>query len=116
LVAFTFASLVIMVHCRSHRQIEWNWSGLRETFRSSTFVGTLVFDIVTLCLFIYIPVVAIKGFRMLSITWEWGLDIGLVLFLIAYGEIFKLAKRTFLKPMDSGVADEEDDDTIRNAE
>jgi potassium/sodium efflux P-type ATPase len=117
LVTFTFASLVVMVHCRSHRQIEWNLAGLRETFKSRTFVGTFIFDIITLCLFIYIPDVAIKGFRMLSITWEWGLDIGLVLFLIAYGEIFKFAKRTFLKSMDSGVADEvDDDDTIRNAE
>lgn len=118
LVAFTFSSLVVMVHCRSYRQIEWNWTGIRETFRSHTFVGTLIFDIITLCLFIYIPDVAIKGFRMLAITWEWGLDIGLVLFLIAYGEIFKLAKRTFMKPMVSGIVDEDyqDGDAIQNNE
>lgn len=110
LVAFTFSSLVIMVHCRSYRNSEWNLAGIRETLRNSTFVGTFIFDIVTLCIFIYIPQVAIVGFRMLPITWEWGLDWGLVLFIILYGEAFKWAKRTFLKPMDSGAVDDEEYD------
>ncbi|CEP15125.1 hypothetical protein [Parasitella parasitica] len=109
LVAFTFSSLVIMVHCRSYRNVEWNIAGIRETFRSKTFVGTLIFDIITLVLFIYIPVVAIQGFRMMAITWEWGLDVGLVIFIILYGEAFKWCKRSFLKPMDSGAVDDECD-------
>jgi magnesium-transporting ATPase (P-type) len=107
LVAFTFSALVIMIHCRSYRNCEWNVSGIKETLRSYTFVGSFIFDLVTLCIFMYIPKVAIEGFRMLGISWEWGLDWGLVLFMILYGEVFKLAKRTFLKPMDSGVVDEE---------
>ncbi|KAG1093034.1 hypothetical protein G6F42_019047 [Rhizopus arrhizus] len=119
LVAFTLSSLVVMVHCRSYRNIEWNVSGIRETLRSKTFMGTFIFDIVTLVLFIYIPAVAVQGFRMMAITWEWGLDMGLVLFIILYGEVFKWGKRTFLKPMDSGAVDfdYEDDDnhTIKSS-
>lgn len=110
LVSFTFSSLVVMVHCRSYRNVEWNLEGIRETLHNSTFVGTFIFDIVTLCIFIYVPQVAIAGFRMLAITWEWGLDWGLILFMIIYGEAYKLAKRTFLKPMDSGAVDDEEYD------
>ncbi|RCI06301.1 Na+ ATPase [Rhizopus stolonifer] len=105
LVTFTFASLVVMVHCRSYRQIEWDLSGIRETLRSRTFVGTFAFDVIALVIFLYIPAVAIKGFRMLGITWEWGLSMGLNLGFIVFGEVYKLAKRALLKPMDSGVTD-----------
>ncbi|GAA5807533.1 hypothetical protein MFLAVUS_000896 [Mucor flavus] len=108
LVAFTFSSLIIMVHCRSYRNSEWNKAGIAETLRSKTFTYTFLFDLVTLCLFIYIPQVAIDGFRMLAISWEWGLDIGLILFITAYGEAYKLAKRTFLKPMDSGAMEDDE--------
>ncbi|KAG2197040.1 hypothetical protein INT47_009756 [Mucor saturninus] len=110
LVSFTFSSLVVMVHCRSYRNTEWNLEGIRETLHNSTFVGTFIFDIVTLCIFIYVPQVAIEGFRMLAITWEWGLDWGLILFMVLYGEAFKWVKRTFLKPMDSGAVDDEEYD------
>ncbi|KAL0139843.1 hypothetical protein V8B55DRAFT_1501822 [Mucor lusitanicus] len=115
LVSFTLSSLVVMVHCRSYRNCEWNAAGIRETLRSKTFVGTFIFDIVTLVLFIYIPAVAIQGFRMMAITWEWGLDMGLVLFIILYGEVFKWAKRTFLKPMDSGAVDFDNEDGDSNS-
>jgi potassium/sodium efflux P-type ATPase len=115
LVAFTFSSLVIMVHCRSFRNVEWNIAGIKETLCSLTFTGTFIFDLVTLCIFIYIPQIAIVGFRMKAISWEWGLDWGLVIFMILYGEAFKWGKRTFLKPMDSGAVDfeeEEEENTI----
>lgn len=108
LVAFTFAILVVMIHCRSYRNSEWNLAGIRETLRTKTFVFTFLFDLATLCIFMYIPQVAIEGFRMLGITWEWGLDWGLVIFMIVYGELYKLGKRTFLKPMDSGAIDDEE--------
>ncbi|KAI8969308.1 hypothetical protein BDF20DRAFT_826823 [Mycotypha africana] len=101
LVVFSFASLIVMIHCRSYREVEWNWTGIKKTLRSKTFMGTLIFDIVGLVIFMYIPVVAIEGFRMKGITWEWGLDMGLILFIIAWGEVYKLLKRSFLKPMDN---------------
>ncbi|KAI9486575.1 MAG: hypothetical protein EXX96DRAFT_516707 [Benjaminiella poitrasii] len=109
LVTLTLTSLIVMIHCRSYRQVEWGLRGLRETMHSRTFVGTFIFDIVTLCIFMYIPAVAIKGFRMLGTTWEWGLDIGLILLIIVYGEVYKACKRAFLKPMDSGVIDSDEE-------
>ncbi|KAL0074348.1 hypothetical protein F4703DRAFT_1893165 [Phycomyces blakesleeanus] len=99
LVTFTFFSLVIMIHCRSYREPEWDMAGIKETLKSKTFIGTMIFDIVCLVIFLYIPVVAIKGFRMMAITWEWGLDMGLTLFFIVFGEAFKMFKRRCLKPM-----------------
>ncbi|KAL0085189.1 hypothetical protein J3Q64DRAFT_1849512 [Phycomyces blakesleeanus] len=98
-VAVTFIPLVIMIHCRSYREYEWNRDGLKKTLKSKTIMGTLVFDIICLLLFIYIPAAAVKGFRMLAITWEWGLVIGLTLFYIVFGEVYKMLKRRFLKPM-----------------
>ncbi|KAI9010391.1 hypothetical protein CLU79DRAFT_773583 [Phycomyces nitens] len=99
LVTFTFFSLVIMIHCRSYRDPEWDLAGIKETMKSKTFIGTMIFDVVFLLIFMYIPVVAIKGFRMLGITWEWGLVVGLTLFFIVFGEAFKMFKRRCLKPM-----------------
>lgn len=108
LVTFTFSALVIMVHCRSYRNCEWNMAGIRETLRSKTFTYTFIFDLVTLCIFMYIPQVAIVGFRMLAITWEWGLCAGLVIFMIIYGEVYKWAKRAMMKPVDSGYLDDDE--------
>ncbi|EIE75310.1 hypothetical protein G6F46_005383 [Rhizopus delemar] len=107
LVVFCFSALVVMVHCRSYRQSEWNLAGIKETLKSKTFIGTFLFNIICLCIFMYIPKVAITGFRMLGITWEWGLDWGLILFMIVYGEVFKLLKRTFMKPMVTSITDED---------
>ncbi|KAI9276124.1 hypothetical protein BY458DRAFT_473016 [Sporodiniella umbellata] len=107
LVTLCFSSVVIMVHCRSFRNSEWNWEGIKATFKSKTINGTLIFIIVCLCIFMYIPQVAIKGFRMLGITWEWGLDIGLVLLLIAYGEVFKFTKRKLMKPLERDIEEED---------
>ncbi|KAI9011916.1 hypothetical protein CLU79DRAFT_798866 [Phycomyces nitens] len=99
LVVTTFFSLLIMVHCRSYREPEWDWCGLKKTFKSKVFTFTLIFDIVCLLIFLYTPVVAVEGFRIRRITWEWGLDIGIVLGHIVFGEIYKMLKRRFLKPM-----------------
>ncbi|KAI8375079.1 hypothetical protein EDC96DRAFT_562626 [Choanephora cucurbitarum] len=110
LVTFVLCSLVVMVHCRSYRQCKWNLKGIQKTLHSRTFVGTLVFDLVGLCIFMYIPDVAILGFRMLGITWEWGLDIGLVLFFIVVGEVYKAAKRCLMKSMDSGQTSSDEQD------
>ena len=55
----------------------------------------------------YIPKVAIKGFRMLGITWEWGLDVGLVLAIVIYGEVFKFLKRKFMKPLENTLIEDE---------
>ena len=74
-------------------------SGLKRTLKSRTIIYTLVFDIVCLCIFLYVPVIAIDGFRMLGIGWEWGLDIGLLLFTVVAGEAFKWIKRTLMKPL-----------------
>ncbi|KAI8377342.1 hypothetical protein BD560DRAFT_348924, partial [Blakeslea trispora] len=101
LVTFVLCSLVVMVHCRSYRRIEWDLEGIKKSLHSRTFLGTLAFDLIGLCIFMYIPDVAIQGFRMLGITWEWGLDIGLVLFFIVFGEAYKATKRRLMKPMDS---------------
>ncbi|KAI8390836.1 uncharacterized protein BYT42DRAFT_525964 [Radiomyces spectabilis] len=99
LVTVTFACMVVMIHCRSYREVEWGWRGLKETLRSRTFMGTLIFDIVCLVIFLYIRVVAIDGFRMIGITWEWGLDIGLNIFYTAYGEFYKWIKRKTMRPL-----------------
>ncbi|SAM09078.1 hypothetical protein [Absidia glauca] len=93
LATYLLTSLVTMVHCRSYRVYEWNVEGIKKTLRSRVFVGVLVFDLVVLVLFLYIPVVAIKGFRQLGISWEWGMDVGLVILYIAFGEGYKWCKR-----------------------
>lgn len=107
LTAFLFASIIIMVHCRSYRTPEWNWAGLKQTIRSRTVVGTFCFDVICLVIFMYIPAAAVDGFRMLGITWEWGLAVGLNLAYIVYGEVYKAIKRRFMKPMKTHAVDEQ---------
>ncbi|KAI9300686.1 hypothetical protein BJ944DRAFT_135196, partial [Cunninghamella echinulata] len=98
LVTYLLASLVTMPHCRSYRSFEWfSIDGLKKTFKTRTWLGTFIFIIITLVLFLYIPVVAIKGFGQQKITWEWGLDIALVLLYIVFGDLYKLCKRKYLK-------------------
>ncbi|KAI8338545.1 HAD-like domain-containing protein [Chlamydoabsidia padenii] len=98
LATFLLTTLVTMVHCRSYRRSEWGVDGIKTTLQSRVFVGVLVFDIVVMVLFLYIPVVAIKGFRQLGISWEWGMDIGLVILYIAFGELYKGCKRITMAP------------------
>ncbi|ORZ15285.1 hypothetical protein BCR42DRAFT_416796 [Absidia repens] len=99
LVVTSLACLFVMIHVRSYRNVEWNASGLRLTLSSKTLMITLILDVVFLVVFMYVPDVAIKGFRQLGITWEWGLCVGLILFYIAFGEIYKLGKRKLMKPL-----------------
>lgn len=99
LVILSLACLFVMIHCRSYRNCEFNKEGMKETFKSKTLMITMVLDVIFLCVFMYIPDVAIKGFRQLGITWEWGLCMGLLIFYIAFGELYKLAKRTWMKPL-----------------
>lgn len=97
LTTFLFSSIVVMVHVRSYRRIEWNWEGIKKTFKSKVIIGTLIFDIVTLVLFMYIPKVAIEGFSMIGMQWEWGMAVGLNLFYVVFGEVYKLIKRKVMK-------------------
>lgn len=99
LVFILFSSIVVMVHCRSYRSVEWDLKGIKKTLRSRTTIGTFIFDVIVLVLFLYIPQVAVDGFKMLGITWEWGLSIGLVIFLIVFGEVYKAFKRRYMKPL-----------------
>lgn len=66
LVTFLLSTLVTMAHCRSYRFSEWGIDGIKKTLRSRVWVGVFIFDIVVMVLFLYIPVVAIKGFRQLG--------------------------------------------------
>ncbi|KAG2223513.1 hypothetical protein INT45_000833 [Circinella minor] len=104
--AVILISIIIMTHCRSHRRSEWDRRGMMETLKSKSVFGTLVFDLVGLVLFLYIPIVAIQGFRQLGITWEWGMIVGLSIFTVVAGEFFKYLKRHFMKPLDSHPVDE----------
>ncbi|KAI8374761.1 uncharacterized protein BYT42DRAFT_640249 [Radiomyces spectabilis] len=103
LATFSFATLTVMIHCRSYRLSEWDWNGLKRTIRSRTLVGTFLFDLIALCIFMYIPVVAIEGFRMLGITWEWGLVVAFNLFFIVFGEVYKYIKRRCMTPKENMV-------------
>lgn len=73
LVTLTCGSLILMIHCRSYREHEWGLRGLKETLRDKTILFILLFDVVCCGVFLYVPNVAIKGFYMMGITWEWGL-------------------------------------------
>ncbi|KAI9250466.1 hypothetical protein BDA99DRAFT_563983 [Phascolomyces articulosus] len=106
LTAVIIISIIIMTHCRSHRRSEWDRRGLLVSLKSKAVFGTLVFDLVCLVIFLYIPVVAIQGFRHLGITWEWGMIMGLALFTVVSGELFKFIKRRVMKPLDSHPVDE----------
>ncbi|RCI05059.1 hypothetical protein CU098_009390 [Rhizopus stolonifer] len=100
LLAFmTLGTLVVMVHCRSYREIEWGPRGLKETFKSKTVIYTLSFDIVCLMIFYYVPTVAEKGFYMLGFSWEWAIVVGLLIVYAIFGEFYKLLKRKFMKPV-----------------
>lgn len=98
LAFMTISTLVFMVHCRSYRESEWGLTGLKKTIHSQTFNYTLLFDVVTLCIFFYVPNTAIKGFFMMGITWEWGVVAALLAFSIIFGEAYKALKRKFLTP------------------
>ncbi|KAI9274614.1 hypothetical protein BDA99DRAFT_244022 [Phascolomyces articulosus] len=106
LVTYLLCSLVVMTHCRSYRRIEWGLRGLKITMKSKTVIGTFWFDIICLVIFLYIPEVAIEGFRLLGITWEWGLAVALTVFFILSGEGYKFLKRRLMKPMQSHRVDE----------
>ncbi|KAI7872787.1 hypothetical protein BDF14DRAFT_1877257 [Spinellus fusiger] len=108
LITYTFQSLVLMIHCRSFRDSEWNWCGFKQSICSMTIVGTAIFDIACLVIFSCIPIVAIQGFHILAVTWEWGLALGLILSFVLYGEFYKWCKRHFLKPVVSRVLQESD--------
>jgi potassium/sodium efflux P-type ATPase len=103
IITFTYTSLVTAIHCRSYRRPEWSLRGIKETWKSTTMMGTLVFDTVGLLIFVYVPKVNVQGFRQLNISWEWGLCIAAILLWIAFGEFFKLLKRQFLKPLSTGA-------------
>ncbi|CAO3592175.1 unnamed protein product [Absidia cylindrospora] len=105
LVTFLLSTLVTMAHCRSYRFSEWGIDGIKKTLRSRVWVGVLIFDIVVMVLFLYIPVVAIKGFRQLGISWEWGMNIGLVILYIAFGDFYKWCKRRTMAPTTNSHSD-----------
>ncbi|EPB85791.1 hypothetical protein HMPREF1544_07460 [Mucor circinelloides 1006PhL] len=106
LAVITCATLVLMIHCRSYRDSEWGLRGLKETVKSKTILYTLLFDIGCLVIFFYVPNVAIKGFYMLWITWEWAIVVGMVVFIILHGEAYKLLKRKYLKPLQAHALSE----------
>ncbi|KAL9542561.1 hypothetical protein MBANPS3_008548 [Mucor bainieri] len=106
LAVITCATLVLMIHCRSYRDSEWGLRGLKETLKSKTILYTLLFDIGCLVIFFYAPSVAVKGFYMLWITWEWAIVIAMVVFIILYGELYKLLKRQYLKPLEAHALSE----------
>lgn len=99
LVLYSYFSLVLAVHCRSYRRSEWNVRGIKETIHTHAWVGTLIFDTIGLLIFIYVPTVNVQGFRQAPISWEWGLCIGFILLWIAFGEVYKMIKRKFMKPI-----------------
>jgi magnesium-transporting ATPase (P-type) len=99
LVVLSLTTLATMVHCRSYRDPEFNIQGIKKTLHSQTMMVTTVAVFVLLCIFMYVQKVAIDGFRQLGLTWEWALDLGVVLFYIVFGEVYKWAKRTMMKPM-----------------
>ncbi|KAL1920627.1 uncharacterized protein VTP21DRAFT_1004 [Calcarisporiella thermophila] len=101
LVTLLFGLLIIMIHCRSYRQMEWDLAGISKTLRSRVVIGTFCFDVVSILVLLYVPEVAIKGFHMLSISWEWGMALGLDIFFIAFGEFYKFIKRKTLKPLEN---------------
>ncbi|KAG2171934.1 hypothetical protein INT43_001410 [Umbelopsis isabellina] len=103
IICFTYTSLVTAIHCRSYRRPEWSLRGLKETWKSTTMMGTLVFDTVGLLVFVYVPKVNVQGFRQLDISWEWGICFAVILLWIAFGEFFKLLKRQFLKPLSTST-------------
>lgn len=106
LAVITCATLVLMIHCRSYRDSEWGLRGLKETLKSKTILYTLLFDIGCLVIFFYVPSVAIKGFYMLWITWEWAIVVAIILVIILYGELYKLLKRKYLKPLEAHALSE----------
>ncbi|CAO3615063.1 unnamed protein product [Cunninghamella blakesleeana] len=100
LVTYLFAALITMPHCRSYRSYEWfTLKGLKTTFTTRTWVGTLIFIIITLMLFLYIPTVAIDGFKHMGMSWEWIICIISSICYIIFGDVYKFFKRRFLKPL-----------------
>ncbi|KAI7886849.1 uncharacterized protein EV154DRAFT_567510 [Mucor mucedo] len=106
LLSLTFVALILMIHCRSYRNIEWGRKGLKETIRSAPITLTLFFNIVCFCIFFYVPTVAVKGFYMLGVTWEWGLTMALSVLAVAFGEGYKFLKRKYLKPDEAHMLSE----------
>lgn len=101
LAVITLLTLILMVHCRSYREVEWGLRGLKQTIKSKTIMLTLLFDVVCLVVFFYTPTVAQKGFYMLEITWEWAIVVAMLIYMVLFGEIYKFLKRKYLKPLES---------------
>ncbi|KAI9488822.1 hypothetical protein BDB00DRAFT_947495 [Zychaea mexicana] len=105
MIAVIIISIIIMTHCRSHRRPEWGPRGLKKTLKSKAVFGTLVFDIVASVIFLYVPVVDTVGFRHLGPTWEWGMVMGLSIFTVIAGEVYKYVKRRVMKPLERHSVD-----------
>ncbi|OBZ90692.1 Calcium-transporting ATPase 3 [Choanephora cucurbitarum] len=98
LAYLSLASIIVMLHCRSYREPEFDMEGMKKTLKTKAVFFTFLFDIVCLVIFFYVPDVSQKGFYMLPISWEWAIVVAFLVLTIAYGEIYKLLKRRYLKP------------------
>ncbi|KAI9495382.1 E1-E2 ATPase-domain-containing protein [Zychaea mexicana] len=95
-VFHSFVSVVVMTHCRSYREPEWNWKGIKATFTSRTVLGSLLVYTICSATFINESVIAINRFRFTRITWEWGLAFGFVVVYIFIGELYKCTQRKWI--------------------
>ncbi|KAI8144630.1 hypothetical protein BJV82DRAFT_513182 [Fennellomyces sp. T-0311] len=94
-VFFSLTCIVMMVHCRNARHSEWNWKGIKATFKSRLVCGTILFYTICCTTFLYVPAIA-KAFRVVGITWEWGVVFGFTFAYIGLGEVYKFIKRRWL--------------------
>ena len=91
-------SFIVSVHCRSYRDREWTTRvGLGQTMKDKVFLPSLAVLWVLLIVFMYVPAIAIGGFGMQGITWEWGLLVGITVFWIFAGDAWKVLKNTMWK-------------------
>ncbi|KAJ1978181.1 hypothetical protein H4R35_002004 [Dimargaris xerosporica] len=108
---FTTLTYILLLHaynCRDPRNPQWwGWwkelgvvEGFKEYFLSNRY---LAWSIGIECLIIfpvlYIPTLNTAVFKHRPISWEWGIVIISITLFLLFSELYKLAKRTLLKPL-----------------
>ncbi|KAJ1983018.1 hypothetical protein H4R34_001528 [Dimargaris verticillata] len=108
---FTTLTYILLLHaynCRDPRNPQWwGWwkelgfvEGFKEYFLSNRYLAwSIGIECLTIFPVLYIPTLNTVVFKHKSISWEWGIVVISIILFLVFSELYKLAKRTFLKPL-----------------
>ncbi|ORX74432.1 calcium ATPase [Linderina pennispora] len=108
----TFATLTIAIllhsyNCRRLRGPMWNWSMIKRFHENKFLFGGFISGTILCIMCLYIPGLNTRVLKLKGISWEWGVVLVTLLVFLIMSELYKLAKRKFLKPIKVATAEQE---------